>query len=462
MIYKEISKISSSFSVTLSKSESRMDPHYYYPEFVSTYSKLLKISKHEIRDFFAVSTGKSPPNSYSSDGIPFVRIQNLTPFGVELDDIVYVERTYISKSDIINPNDILITITGATIGKLSINQLDNGLSACSDIAILTPRDDLDENLIYYLYGVLQTSYMFKLFWKGVFGVSNGHLSPKYIKRLPIPLLSEDSPITIGKKLKESIKKKLEAKKKKEEIDTLFAKYLPQNFEVPTEISFVYKKSSCANERRNDPKTFSPRLVAYIQKLRGFGYKIGTLDPLKNGDIHRGIQPEYHANGSIPVIKTRDVNDSPIDWGSTSKTDINFYQKNKRAQIPQNALLVTSTGEGSWGRTSISDKSEAIADGHITIIPIDEALIDPYYVCAFLWTEYSKIQYYKRVRGCTGQTEIYPFDIKTIEVPRLENNIETKIGNDLRDYIQLSGVSKNYHQQAMSELEQLLSLKGGES
>ena len=163
-----------------------------------------------------------------------------------------------------------------------------------------------------------------------------------------------------------------------------------------------------------------------------------------------------------MIKTRDVNDSPIDWGNTSKTDINFYQKNKRAKIPQNALLVTSTGEGSWGRTSISDKSKAIADGHITIIPIDEALIDPYYVCAFLWTEYGKVQYYKRVRGCTGQTEIYPFDIKTIEVPRLGNNIETKIGNNLRDYIQLSEVSQGYHQQAMTELEQLLSLKGSET
>jgi len=173
-----------------------------------------------------------------------------------------------------------------------------------------------------------------------------HLYPNDIKRIPAILPPRKIQDNIGNRLRQSIETNLEARKKKKEIDEIFAKYLPMDFEVFNEISFGYRKSGCLIDRRSNPKSFSPRLAIYIKRLRSLGYEINTLDELTRGDIHRGVQPEYHTNGSVSVIKTRDVNDSPIDWDATSKTNINFYQRNERAQIPMNALVVTSTGEGS--------------------------------------------------------------------------------------------------------------------
>lgn len=312
---------------------------------------------------------------------------------------------------------------------------------------------------YYLLAYLNNQKVRLFFQYSVRG-QTVHLYPNDIRKIPVILPPRKIQDSIGNKLKRSIEAKLEARKKKKDIDEIFAKYLPVHFEVSNEISFGYRKMSCVIERRTDPKSFSPRLATFIKRLRNFGYEINTIDELKRSHIHRGIQPEYHINGSIPVIKTRNVNDSPIDWEATSKTNNDFYQRNDRAQIPQNALAVTSTGEGSWGRTSISNKSGAIGDGHITIIPIDETLIDPYYVCAFLWTKYGKAQYDKRVRGCTGQTEIYPFDIRTIEIPRIGEKPEFTVGENLRTYIKLSEESRTFHQEAMFELEKLLSTDGG--
>jgi len=177
-------------------------------------------------------------------------------------------------------------------------------------------------------------------------------------------------------------------------------------------------------------------------------------------IRRGVQPQYDKDGEIPVIKTGNVYDSPIKWENTSKVNVEFYKKNKEAHVPKNSLIVTSTGEGSWGRTSISTLDQAIADGHIAIVEINEKMIDPYYVCAFLWTPYGKTQYERRVRGSTGQTEIYPMDIETVIIPRLDKKDENKISEGMKIYFINFYNSIELHSQAMEELNKLLSLNAG--
>nr|WP_255536211.1 restriction endonuclease subunit S [Polynucleobacter sp. 30F-ANTBAC] len=77
--------------------------------------------------FFAekVSSGKTPSGGgsvYVSSGVMFLRSQNIYDDGLRLDDVVYISKE-IDKdlsSSRVSPNDVLLNITGASIGRTCI------------------------------------------------------------------------------------------------------------------------------------------------------------------------------------------------------------------------------------------------------------------------------------------------------------------------------------------------------
>jgi len=280
------------------------------------------------------------------------------------------------------------------------------------------------------------------------------------EKLPVLLPPQEIQDSVGNKLKQAIEAKIEAEKKRDEIKEIFRKYFDIEMKIPQAISSIYTSQNARKVKRIDPKYFSPQLIVYEKLLYDSKLKLVPLGKIVRNKIRRGVQPQYDKMGEIPVIKTGNVYDGPIRWEKTSKVNIMFYKSNKDAQVPKNALVVTSTGEGSWGRTSINTLEQAIADGHITIVEIDEGIIDPYYVCAFLWTPYGKTQYERRVRGCTGQTEIYPMDIKTIMIPRLDKKDENEIAKKTKIYFSNFYRSIELHSKAMKELNELLGLNAG--
>jgi type I restriction enzyme S subunit len=67
--------------------------------------------------------GSIKPEMYIDEGVPYIRVQNLTWHGeINTDGIVYIsdEVQRANKKSILYPGDILIAKTGATIGKLGI------------------------------------------------------------------------------------------------------------------------------------------------------------------------------------------------------------------------------------------------------------------------------------------------------------------------------------------------------
>ena len=67
--------------------------------------------------------GSIKPEMYQDDGIPYLRVQNLTwGFNINYDNLVYIsdEVNQANSKSILMPNDILIAKTGATVGKMAI------------------------------------------------------------------------------------------------------------------------------------------------------------------------------------------------------------------------------------------------------------------------------------------------------------------------------------------------------
>lgn len=173
-------------------------------------------------------------------------------------------------------------------------------------------------------------------------------------------------------------------------------------------------------------------------------------------IKRGSQPKYNEKGVIRVL--RSVNVGFMNFNKTRQEYVTqqFLISNARGSVEKNDILITSTGVGTLGRTSVwhFDKP-AYCDGHITILR--NGVVDPFMVTAFLNSKYGLMQFDQNYRGSSGQIEIYPFDISKIVIPELLFEYEREIGNYLRESYKLQKESKKLYSQATKLLDNALGL-----
>lgn len=132
------------------------------------------------------------------------------------------------------------------------------------------------------------------------------------------------------------------------------------------------------------------------------------------ESHRGKSPEIYTMEGIPVLKVRNLLSERIDW-NTDYTSERFWENNKQGQIVKNDVLIASTGFGSIGKVDIfTEDFKCLADGHITIIRVNEK-VNPLYLVYYLRSIFGQSQIEKYTTGSTGQLELPPNDIDKILV-----------------------------------------------
>jgi type I restriction enzyme, S subunit len=118
------------FILKTSELEKRLDPFYYIPEIKELEKKVKEKDVKPLRYFIKnISSGATPKTEevekYYSDkenGIPFLRVQNLSPTGIlEYDDCKYINKetheNYLKRSQV-QGGDLLIKITG--VGRMAV------------------------------------------------------------------------------------------------------------------------------------------------------------------------------------------------------------------------------------------------------------------------------------------------------------------------------------------------------
>jgi restriction endonuclease S subunit len=151
------------FLVNSKELEGRLDPFCYIPELVKLDKKVKAKTQYRLRHFSKYhSSGATPSKSedtYYSDaenGIPFVRVQNLSVTG-ELDqtDLVYISREIhesLLKRSQIREGDLLVKITG--VGRMAIAsvvpQNFEGNINQHIVVIRTGSKEISENLAAFL------------------------------------------------------------------------------------------------------------------------------------------------------------------------------------------------------------------------------------------------------------------------------------------------------------------------
>ena len=166
-------------------------------------------------------TPRGGRNVYKNSGIMFIRSQNVYPNKLVLDDVAYITKEVDEKMSRsrINPNDVLLNITGASIGRSTF--IPNKFSSANvnqHVCIL--RTDQKEVRSKYLSFYLNSPFAQEYIDRIQIGATRQALNYSQIKMFPFPICKVEQQL----KVVEEIEKRFsEADNLEKSIDESLAK-----------------------------------------------------------------------------------------------------------------------------------------------------------------------------------------------------------------------------------------------
>lgn len=142
------------------------------------------------------STPRGGKNAYVSEGIPFLRSQNVRNEGLDDSDIAYIssETHQRMNNTIVYPGDILLNITGASLGRSII--FPNTYPEANVSQHVTIIRMIDPNITPFIYLCICSPLLQKIVWERQVGMAIEGLSKKVLElfEIPIPPLAEQKRI----------------------------------------------------------------------------------------------------------------------------------------------------------------------------------------------------------------------------------------------------------------------------
>ncbi|WP_222126965.1 N-6 DNA methylase [Curtobacterium pusillum] len=191
--------------------------------------------------------------------------------------------------------------------------------------------------------------------------------------------------------------------------------------------------------RWDVKYWRPETRASIEELNtGDGRTIRELNLIETRrgkspsastyvDAEDGYAAVVKAGSCITRYGTIDLDGA--DW--IEKAPYDEFPTHARLQL--NDVVLASTGDGTLGKAAVWELDQpAVADGHVTIIRTDPAVINPRYLADFLREGFGKVQIERLFTGGTGLIELTPEHVNSIRVA-MRGGVEQQasLSNDLR-------------------------------
>lgn len=403
--------------------------------------------------------GRTPAaDDYSDKGISVIKVASINAAG-ELNraKLSYIpndlyKRSFTTVS--LKPEDVIVVATGeGSIGNITLFTDDGPAITTGENCVI--RCDKEKVDPYYLTAFLLSKYGRVQLEAHPLGPSGQtHLYPHQIDKILVA--TPENSHQIAAKYRQSIELKRHARQILSTLQELFGAYLAEHYSSTMQVSSAVPLQICLSEQRLDPRFWSAKAATLIEAFDKSKRQFKTIKHVAVKPIHRGEQPDYSDQlGTIPVLKTTDVQNRRINWNDCRRVTEEFFTDHPRGQLHRGDIVMTSTGEGSWGRAAIVDVERALADGHLTILNVNNELIDSYTVLAFLWSEYGRTQFEQRVRGSTGQTEIYPQDIEKIRILLPSENDQTFIREKILEQFALLDEADSLQRESIEEVERIL-------
>jgi type I restriction enzyme S subunit len=383
--------------------------------------KKLSSSKYSVvslGDFIISLTGGLTPKGarYAEQGIMFIRVGNIQASGLNLSEVVYIEET-LHKGELkrcqLQPNDVLLAITGATFGKAcvfpegygeaNINQHIVRIRTSSDI---TP---------YYLYIFLNSELGKKQSQSLATGGTRPALDYKAIRAIQIPLPPRSLQDQIAQVMQEAYGARKIKLKQAEELAHEISNHIPDVLDIhvsssKNERSFVIKSSSVISKKRWDFDYFEPKYQDIINQIINSRWDVKHLSEVIS--VLTDGQHGYlkHLPSGVPLLRTTNVFENEIRLDSVRYIAPEVHAELKRSQLQTGDILLTTIG--SIGVAAVVDESLGEANINQNLVKLTpNSNINPYYLASFLNSSIGRIQTER-----TASKSVVPI----VSYPRLRN------------------------------------------
>ena len=421
------------FLVKRSDLNGRFDPYFYKPSFVKIDNEIRTKTKTKLGDLIISMYGgatpkKSEQKKYYADkenGVPFLRVQNITEEGINIDDAIYINYVthegYLRRSAVFQ-DDLLVTITGriassavAPVGFVgNINQ--------HSVVIKTKNRKASK----YLAAFLNSDIGQKLALKRTTGGTRPALDYEALKSIPI---LENLPIV------EKMDTAYTAKKQKENEALVLLKRIDDYLLGELGIELPERKENTIHNRifkRQFSNVSGGRFDAFFNLLTKQAksgkypfFKLKDLVHIRKGDSITGSNV---CEGDIPVIA----------GGQTSPYKHNIANNNG------DIITVSSSGHAGY---VWYHRDPVFASDCTMISSLDINRLNNVFLFEYLKAEQDNI--YLLQQGSV-QPHVYPSDLEKIKIPLPPIEKQLGIVEHITD---IRRRAKQLQQQGKVELEQ---------
>jgi len=274
---------------------------------------------------------------FTDSGVPILRISNIQSGSIDLKRVAYIDpNSYKENLDRyrVVDGDLLIAMSGATTGKVGLNNTGIVFLLNQRVGKFVPSNKLDKQYLFYYLSTQVENHL-----EISAGSAQPNLSTEQIKGMSIPL-----PNILAQKRIVAI------------LDQAFA-----------DLEQVRAKTE--QNLKNARELFD----SYLQQVfnqRGDGWKELNLESIVSEDCSLSygiVQPGDDFNGGLPVVRPTDLKVELITSDDLKLIDPAKSEGYKRTVLQGGELLVCV--RGSTGITSIACKSLAGANVTRGIVPV---------------------------------------------------------------------------------------------
>lgn len=302
-----------------------------------------KVTLGEVCDFQNGFAFKS--NLFTEEGFPILRISNIQNQTIDTNNLAYFKiENYKEKLEkyIVEPNDLLIAMSGATTGKIGFNNTNQRFYLNQRVGNLKPKQNLNKKYLYYF---LSTQVEKNLRISA--GAAQPNLSTEQIKEMLLPL----PPL--------ATQQKIVAK-----LDAIFAE--------------IDKATAVAgNNAKNAENLYSSSVNSVFEEFSSDFIKLSTCSDIgygytaKSSDDFEGYQ----------YLRITDIQNDYVDWLSVPKID----KKNgdaKKFLLKDGDIVFARTGATTGKSYLVRNPPSAVFASYLIRVDVKRNMIEPEFLRHF--------------------------------------------------------------------------------
>lgn len=349
------------------------------------------------------STPRGGREVYVRTGVPFLRSQNIWNDGIRLDDVAFITPAVHENMEgsAVKGNDILLNITGASLGRCALVPTDFGAANVSQhVTIIRPTDSA---IRAYLHLCMLSPYTQAMIWERQVGMAREGLSKKVLEQfeIPLPPVNEQSRIvakvdelmglcdqletqqqqrrSLQSMLRQSTLQAVAAATSPHELQTTWARLadnFAQLFDAPEDVKALRDVIFELAMRGILLTDATMEVVTSENDLPGLptGWVWKTLGQLSDyiTSGSRGWK-DYIATAGDAFIRSQDIKQDALVFENPAFVALPEKAEGKRTLIKEGDLLLTITG-GNVGKCASVPvlKGKAYVSQHVALIRLNDS------------------------------------------------------------------------------------------